>query len=197
MHGKTASILRGIYFIRFPLLLWIVLAGLGPLDYFTGAASFTRGILTPESAPQASTASFMIVSAGMVILMLIRIIAVNGDERFDVAWRDADGKLMPIDMSWLRRHLGQPDLSLKVFLAAHAAGAVLLGFVGRNILYEIADHDQIVKLFVHAGVLAENGPDHTLGHRGCGNPPIQGWDGDSEVTGHIARRYSAREKLLG
>jgi Patatin-like phospholipase len=94
----------------------------------------------------------MIVSAGMVILMLIRIIAVNGDERFDVACRDADGKLMPIEMSWLRRHLGQLDLSLKVFLAAHAAGAVLLGFVGRNILYEIADHDQIVKLFENAAL---------------------------------------------
>jgi len=47
------------------------------------------------------------------------------------------------------------------------------------------------------GVPSENGPYRTLGHRGSRNPPVQGWDGDSEVTGHIARRYSAREKLFG
>jgi hypothetical protein len=46
-------------------------------------------------------------------------------------------------------------------------------------------------------VPSENGPHRTLGHRGSRNPPVQGWDGDSEVTGHIARWYSAREKLFG
>ncbi len=47
------------------------------------------------------------------------------------------------------------------------------------------------------GVPSENGPDRTLGHRGCRNPPIEGWDGEAEVAGHVARRYSAREQLLG
>jgi hypothetical protein len=139
MHGKFASFLRGIYFIRFPLSLWSILLLLGPLDHWTGAASFTRGILTPESWTQAATESFMVVSVGMIVLLLVRIIAVNGDERFETTCVDNQGNVAPIQLSWLRRNLGQPEIGVGLFLAAHFPGALLLGFVGKNIVYEIAD----------------------------------------------------------
>lgn len=157
MHGKFASFLRGIYFIRFPLSLWSILLILGPLDHWTGAASFTRGILTPESWTQAATESFMVFSVGMIVLLLVRIIAVNGDERFETACSDRQGKLTPIQEIWLQRNLGQPDLRFGLFIAAHSAGALLLGFVGRNIIYEVAnDTGEVIGYFaaVLLGILA-------------------------------------------
>jgi hypothetical protein len=115
MHGKFASFLRGIYFTRFPLSLWSILLLLGPLDRWTGAASFTRGILAPESGPQAATASFMVISVGMIILLLVRIIAVNGDEQFETAYADTDGKLVTMQTSWLRRNTEYPPKGLYRF----------------------------------------------------------------------------------
>src|SRR5277367_1591524 len=138
MHGKLASFMRGIYFIRFPFSLSLILFSLGFLDRFTGLASFTRGILTPESESQAGTAAFMVFSVGMIILLLVRIIALNGDERFETACWDKDGRLAPVQTSWLHQHLGSRDMSLGLFVAAHFPGAVLLYFVVRNVFDEVA-----------------------------------------------------------
>jgi len=138
MHGRFTSFLRGIYFIRFPLALWFILLILGPLDYFTGAASFTRGILTPESLSQATTASFMVCSVGMIILLLVRIIAVNGQERFDPRCSDESGVPLATQDSWLHQHLGGLDLKPFLFIAAHIPGGILLFFVGLNLVREVA-----------------------------------------------------------
>ena len=48
MHRKFDGFLGGMYCIRSPFLLWLIILGLGPLDRYTRAAAFMRGIVTPE-----------------------------------------------------------------------------------------------------------------------------------------------------
>ena len=40
------------------------------------------------------------------------------------------------------------------------------------------------------GVVSENGQYSTLSRGGGGNPPVERWDGDVEVQGHISRRHT-------
>jgi len=138
MHGRFASFLRGMYFIRFPFLLWLIILILGPLDWWTGVAAFTRGIITPESWPQAVTESFMVFSVGMIVLLLVRIIAVNGDERFEAACLDANGKLHQVQVSWLHHHFGGQDMKVSLFVTAHLPGGIRLAFIVRTVCYELA-----------------------------------------------------------
>src|SRR5271170_5999439 len=138
MHNSFTSFLRGLYFIRFAIALWCIVFILGPLDRFTSTASFTRGILTPESSWQAGTASFMVFSVGMIVLLLVRIIAVNGQERFECICPKKDDAETTEPDSWLHRHFGDVTLPAHLFVIAHLAGAMLLLFVGFNMIHESA-----------------------------------------------------------
>jgi hypothetical protein len=123
---RLSTFVRGLYFIRFAIALWLSPLILVGLDR-TSAASITRGILTPETLPQAVSASFMLYSAGVIVLLLVRLVALNGYERFPC-------ELARID--WLHRKLGTPQLPLWLFLCAHFSGFLTGWYLAWNMKQE-------------------------------------------------------------
>lgn len=82
--GKLALWLQYAYFLRFALLLWLWLPLLVLLDSTGISPAFTRAILTLESASQVLLATFFILSANLVALIIARVVSINGGQRFAV-----------------------------------------------------------------------------------------------------------------
>lgn len=74
--------LNYLYFIRFSLLLWLVMPTLALLDARKITSAVTLGILTPETWRQLFFCSFFIVASGWLALTLARIVCAYGQERF-------------------------------------------------------------------------------------------------------------------
>ena len=74
--------LNYIYFVRFSLLLWLLILLLATADSFGSSTAITLGILTPETNGQLVLASFFIVLSGWLALTLARVICAYGEERF-------------------------------------------------------------------------------------------------------------------
>ena len=130
MVAKLSSLFRGLYFIRFSIALWLFPLILVGVD-LTGAATLTRAILTPERGRQAMSAGFMLFSLGTIVVLTIRLVALNGAERFcDLDVND-----------WLPRRWGKQHVPWSLFVFAHSAGAVLLVRVAWNMWREgTSDH---------------------------------------------------------
>ncbi len=122
---KLPGAVRGLYFIRFSIALWLFPVVLCAVDV-TGAATLTRAIMTPERGRQAVSAGFMLFSLGTIVVLTVRLVALNGAERFcDL---EAD--------NWLPRRWGQQRIPWLMFGIAHFAGAVLLARVAWNMWRE-------------------------------------------------------------
>jgi len=81
LRKRLARWMRYLYFMRFAILLWVfplVLVGANE----TPARSLVSGIVTPSLQGQYLCAAFFLFSASCVALMLARIVAIYGPERF-------------------------------------------------------------------------------------------------------------------
>lgn len=81
LRKRLARWTRYLYFMRFAILLWIL-----PLLLIAGNATSARsllsGIVTPSLEGQYLCVAFFLFSASCVALILARIVAINGQERF-------------------------------------------------------------------------------------------------------------------
>src|SRR5215472_15058484 len=73
--------IRYLYFLRFSLMLWMFALALMFLN-MTSAKTLTSGIFVPEYDSGYICLSFFLVSQGFVALIIARLIAINGPDRF-------------------------------------------------------------------------------------------------------------------
>ena len=130
--------LNYLYFVRFSLLLWLVMPTLALLDALKITSAVTLGILTPETFRQLFFASFFIVTSGWLALTLARIVCAYGEERF--------GTPPPT-----RFTIG-PTMHWSTFLLAQLPGLSLILRVAINarIEGEVPYYDQIAPLLIGA-----------------------------------------------
>jgi hypothetical protein len=145
MGSKLSNLFRGLYFIRFSIAIWAFMLIFFGLDAGTSVASITRAILTPELGRQAFSAAFMLFSAGQVILLTVRLVALNGAQRFACELNAHH---------WLVRRWGQPHMPVRLFLLAHAPGALMFGYLAWNMRRERVPDLTTVLAFMGLGVLA-------------------------------------------
>jgi len=81
LRRRLAPWARYLYFMRFAILLWIFPLLLVWADT-TPARSLVSGIVTPSREGQYLCAAFFLFSASCVALIMARIVAINGEERF-------------------------------------------------------------------------------------------------------------------
>jgi hypothetical protein len=74
--------LQYIYFLRFPILAWLLLPVLCLVDGCTGVSALTRGIMTLGRGWQAFYAAFFVPTLLMSVLVCARNIVRNGRSRF-------------------------------------------------------------------------------------------------------------------
>lgn len=74
--------LQYLYFLRFPILGWLLLPFLCFLDAYTGADAITRGIMMLSRMWQAFYVGFFVPALGMTIFICAKNIVRNGDDRF-------------------------------------------------------------------------------------------------------------------
>ena len=103
-----------LYFIRFSLLLWISMPALAAADWFSPAATATRGIVTLSYDVQFFFVSMVVVLTGWAALLSARIVVAYGEERFGIP---PPARLRP-----------EKDMSWRVFLAAQIPGILLLAY---------------------------------------------------------------------
>lgn len=121
------DILRYLYLMRFSLIIWLSMIGLAWADAFTGAASFTRGILTPFAGAsfghwQWFFTGFAVVLPGWFALLAARITCAYGAERFEAA--PPPCFYIFDKMEWY------------IFWGAQVPGAILLCRIGYNSVHE-------------------------------------------------------------
>lgn len=75
--------LRYLYFLRFSILLWFFPLLLCWADLPGNLRSIVSGIVTPVTEGQYLCVSFFLVASSFVALMQARIVAINGEERFN------------------------------------------------------------------------------------------------------------------
>ncbi len=78
------DLIRYLYLMRFSLILWLSMVVLALADLDPGAASVTRGILTPFSRWQWFFTGLAVVLPGWFALLAARIVCAYGQERFGV-----------------------------------------------------------------------------------------------------------------
>jgi hypothetical protein len=83
--AALASWVRYLYFLRFSILLWSVPFGFMWLNSPDRARALTSGIVTPSTLLQYLCVGFFLVGASFVALILARIVAINGSDRFGEA----------------------------------------------------------------------------------------------------------------
>jgi hypothetical protein len=81
-RGLLSKWLQYLYFLRFPLLGWIMLPVLCLMDGCTGASAVTRGIMTLSRGWQAFYTAFFVTALMMAVLICARNIVRNGRIRF-------------------------------------------------------------------------------------------------------------------
>lgn len=72
---------RYAYFLRFSLILWFLPFALIWANSPYHARALTSGIVTPTTVGQYLCASFFLIAASFVSLVLARIVVINGEER--------------------------------------------------------------------------------------------------------------------
>jgi hypothetical protein len=77
-----ANWLRYLYFLRFSILLWLFPLLLIWANSPARARSLVSGIVTPSHLFQYLCVAFFLVAASFVVLILARIVVINGKERF-------------------------------------------------------------------------------------------------------------------
>jgi hypothetical protein len=119
--------LQYLYFLRFPILGWLLLPALCYLDGCTGVSTVTRGIMTLSGCWQAFHAAFFITALMMAVLICSRNIVRNGRIRF--------GSAPPPS---LRRALTKPTTRIVwISLAlAHVPTALVLGYIAATTIRE-------------------------------------------------------------
>ena len=122
MADQISRFLQYLYFVRFSIILWLLLPVLAILDWMGVTTSFTRGIFALESKPQAFWASFFVVATGVVVLITTRVVAANGRDRFLV---DAPATLQRLfgsqshERTWWALALAEaPGLAVLVYVGA-------------------------------------------------------------------------------
>ena len=75
--------LRYLYFLRFSILLWLFPVVLVAANSPSVARSLVSGIITPVTPLQYVCASFFLISASLVALILAHVVVINGPERFN------------------------------------------------------------------------------------------------------------------
>ena len=121
-RGYFPDFLRYLYLMRFSLLLWLSMLGLTWADMFSGAASITRGILTPFSPWQWIFTGLAVVLPGWFALLAARIVCAYGKNRFGIdppPWFEIVDK-----MEWY------------AFWPAQIPGLLLLIRIGYNAVHE-------------------------------------------------------------
>ena len=71
-----------IYFLRFSILLWCFPLLLVALNSPSAGRTLVSGILTPVTPLQYLCASFFLISASVVALIMAHVVVINGKERF-------------------------------------------------------------------------------------------------------------------
>jgi hypothetical protein len=80
-----SRLVQYLYFLRFSIVLWLVLPIFVVADWTGVSASMTRGIFALESAQQILWTTFFVLTANFVVLITARVVCVNGNDRFAVA----------------------------------------------------------------------------------------------------------------
>jgi hypothetical protein len=127
--------LQYAYFLRFAILLWVVLPVLAYLDRQGVTTSLTRGIFALENTDQVIWAAFFVVTAGMVVLVTTRIVCTNGRSRFKLTPPRALVRLLgreKEDATQARKR----DLTLLALVIAQVPGLATLGYVGKATVEE-------------------------------------------------------------
>jgi hypothetical protein len=88
--------LRYFYFLRFSILLWLFPLALWWANWRGHLRSIVSGILTPVTEGQYLCVSFFLIASSYVALMQARVVAINGEERFN--------DVPPRGLCWLLAH---------------------------------------------------------------------------------------------
>jgi hypothetical protein len=80
--GRAARWARYLYFMRFGILLWFFPVILVCANCASGPRSLISGIVTPTRWLQYLCVSFFLIASSFVALILVRIVVINGGERF-------------------------------------------------------------------------------------------------------------------
>lgn len=114
LRKRLAPWARYLYFMRFAVLLWIF-----PLLLVwantTSSRSLVSGIVTPSREGQYLCAAFFLFSASCVALIMARIVAINGEERFGDACPNLLRRLLAdegIRFEWMAPLLAQVNNGL-------------------------------------------------------------------------------------
>jgi hypothetical protein len=146
LRHHFGDVLRYLYLMRFSLVLWLSMIVLAWADAFTGAASFTRGILTPFAGASFGNwqwffAGFAVVLPGWFALLAARIVCAYGEERFETAPPPCFHVFNK--MEWF------------VFWGAQVPGAVILYRIGYNSVHEReASYGVVIGWLAFGGVAA-------------------------------------------
>ena len=126
LRNHFGDVVRYLYLMRFSLILWLFMIGLTIADC-TGAASSTRGILTPFAGASFGNwqwffTGFSVVLPGWFALLAARIVCAYGAERF--------GSAPPPCFYIFDR------MEWKVFWGAQVPGAILLARIVHDSVHE-------------------------------------------------------------
>jgi hypothetical protein len=129
-----------LYFIRFSLLLWLIMPTLALLDASGATTSITLGILTPERGWQLFYSAFFVTTSGWLALTLARVVCAYGEERFGT--KPPGQFTIETNMRW------------RTFLLAQTPGLLLLLRVGYNTVHQGGRSTHAVVIYFVLGALA-------------------------------------------
>jgi hypothetical protein len=112
--SRALRYLNYLYFMRFSILLWLLMPALALLD-MTPGASITRGIVALKSPWHLFLAAFFVTLNGWIAMLSARIVCAYGRKRF----------LTPVPQLFLVTS----DMSFTAFFLAQVSGFLLLGYV--------------------------------------------------------------------
>jgi hypothetical protein len=112
--SRVLRYLNYLYFMRFSILLWLMMPALALLD-MTVSASMTRGIVALDSFWHLFLAAFFVTLNGWIAMLSARIVCAYGRRRF----------LTPVP----RLFLVTSDMSFVAFFLAQVPGFFLLSYV--------------------------------------------------------------------
>lgn len=139
IRNVPGDICRYLYFMRFSLLLWLLMPLLALLDINPGIASITRGILTPSDWLQWIFTGFTVVLPGWFALLAARIVCAYGPERFGT----------PVPPCFIV----YDKMEGLVFFGAQLPGLVLLYRIAFNVVHEGEGKRPVVVASLFCGAL--------------------------------------------
>jgi hypothetical protein len=132
-EALSASI-QYLYFLRFSIVFWLLVPFLAYKDANSGLSTVTRGIFTPGPFGQFLGSAFFTVCIGMVVLLMSRLVCLNGEDRFETP--------PPL---WLQKTLGAKSEKwvLWTLFFFQLPGAYVIHRIHRNALQETAVADTV------------------------------------------------------